>query len=225
VLAQGVAEVERAENSSVSFELRGARNELDALQREKRVAVNVPVGTFRPAYYSQTSEAQYYRTYPYAYTQPYTNSSQGTTASSFYSAPSSAPSTTSPTTSVLPGAIPVQVPVSSLAALHALGIVPIPVASLPPPDQPQPPAVLRGSTSNGTILSLEINVSLLQSPQVSGLAYLLNTMMSRGATGRGNTSATPGGQPSAPVTTSDSSAPRATDSGPAKVVEKGDGSA
>jgi hypothetical protein len=225
VLAQGVAEVERAENSSVSFELRGARNELDALQREKRVAANVPVGTFRPAYYSQTSEAQYYRTYPYAYTQPYTNSSQGTTASSFYSAPSSAPSTTSPTTSVLPGAIPVQVPVSSLAALHALGIVPIPVASLPPPDQPQPPAVLRGSTSNGTILSLEINVSLLQSPQVSGLAYLLNTMMSRGATGRGNTSATPGGQPSAPVTTSDSSAPRTTESGPAKVVEKGNGSA
>ncbi|OAX43314.1 hypothetical protein K503DRAFT_708857 [Rhizopogon vinicolor AM-OR11-026] len=213
VLAQAVVEVERAENSSVSFELRGARNELDALQREKRVAANVPVGTFRPAYYPQTSEAQYYRTYPYAYTQPYTNSTT--------------PAAPSTTTSTSPSAIPVQLPVSSLSALHALGIVPIPAASLPPPDQPQPPAVLRGSNPNGTILNLEINVSLLQSPQVSGLAYLLNTLMSRGATsGQGNASSSPGGQLSPSVTTSDSAAPaRTSDNGPPRVVDGGDGSA
>ena len=224
-----MVEVERAENSSVSFELRSARNELDALQREKRVATNVPVGTFRPTYYPQASEAQaqYYRTYPYAYTQPYTNSSQGTAASSFYSAPASAPSAASGTTSVSPSAIPVQLPVSSLSALHALGIVPIPAASLPPPDQPQPPAVLRGSTSNGTILSLEINVSLLQSPQVSGLAYLLNTLMSRGANaGQGNTSSAPADQPSRPLTTSDSTVPaRTTNDAPSTVSKEGDGSA
>lgn len=222
-----MVEVERAENTSVSFELRSARNELDALQREKRVAANVPVSTFRPVYYPQASEAQYYRTYPYAYTQPYTNSSQGTTASSSYSVPSSAPSAASTTTLASSSAIPVQLPVSSLSALHALGIVPIPAASLPPPDQPQPPAVLRGSNSNGTILNLEINVSLLQSPQVSGLACLLNTLMLRGQnSGQRNASSTPGGQPSPSVTISDAATPaRTTENGPPRVVEEGGGSA
>lgn len=80
-----------------------------------------------------------------------------------------------------------QLPVTSLSALHALGIVPIPAASVPPPDQPQPAAVLKGSTSNGTMLSLDINVSLLQSAQMSGLAILLNSLMSRG-TGTGQAS-------------------------------------
>ncbi|KAG2345503.1 hypothetical protein BDR05DRAFT_930033 [Suillus weaverae] len=213
VLTQAVVECERAETSSVSTELRNARNELDASQREKRIAANVTVSSFRPTYYPQASQAQYYRTYPYAFTQPYTNTSQGTTNPSFYSTPTPA-SSTAPTTTAASTAIPVQLPVSSLPALHALGIVPIPAASLPPPDQPQPPAVLRGSTSNGTILSLEINVSLLQSPQVSGLAYLLNTMMSRGATsGQGNATSTPGGQPSS-AATSDTAASSHTDGSP-----------
>ncbi|KAG1802861.1 uncharacterized protein HD556DRAFT_1332876 [Suillus plorans] len=213
VLAQAVVEYERAETSSVSTELRNARNELDASQREKRIAANVTVSSFRSTYYPQASQTQYYRTYPYAFTQPYTNTSQGTTNSSFYSTPTSAPSA-APTTTSASTAIPVQLPVSSLPALHALGIVPIPATSLPPADQPQPPAVLRGSTSNGTILSLEINVSLLQSPQVSGLAYLLNTMMSRGTTsGQGNASSTTGGQPSS-VVTSDTAASSHTDGSP-----------
>ena len=76
--------------------------------------------------------------------------------------------------------IPVQIPVGSLPALQALGIVPVAASSLPPPDQPQPLAVLRGSTSNGTMLSLEINVSLLQSAQMNGLAIVLNSLMARG---------------------------------------------
>ncbi|KAG1808267.1 uncharacterized protein BJ212DRAFT_1384434 [Suillus subaureus] len=210
VLTQAMVEYERAETSSVSTELRNARNELDASQREKRIAANVAVSSFRPTYYPQASQAQYYRTYPYAFTQPYTNTSQGTTNSNFYSTPTSAPSA-APTTTSASTAIPIQLPVSSLPALHALGIVPIPAASLPPPDQPQPAAVLRGSTSNGTILSLEINVSLLQSPQVSGLAYLLNSMMSRSTTsGQGNPSSTTGGQPSS-VATSDTAASSHTD--------------
>ena len=40
---------------------------------------------------------------------------------------------------------------------------------------------------NGTMLSLEINVSLLQSTQMSGLALILNSLMSRsGVTSEGN---------------------------------------
>ncbi|KAH7909321.1 hypothetical protein BJ138DRAFT_1089668 [Hygrophoropsis aurantiaca] len=176
VVAQYALEAERAETTAVSNELRNARNELDALQREKRVSnSSVP----RPSYYPQPSQAQYYRTYPYAYTQPYNVSAQGATTSMFY-----ATTPVAQTTSYTPGTgfIPVQLPVTSLSALHALGIVPIPAASLPPPDQPQPPAVLRGSTANGTMLSLEINVSLLQSAQMSGLAFLLNSATSRGGT-------------------------------------------
>jgi hypothetical protein len=129
-------------------------------------------------------QAQYYRPFPYAYTQAY-----GTTAVTPASAPTPTVATFSaPPTSVAPttyspylpnGAIPVQLPVASLPALHALGIVPVPAASLPPEGQPQPAAVLRGSTTNGTILNLEINVSLLQSAQMTGLAMVLNSLVAR----------------------------------------------
>jgi len=84
-------------------------------------------------------------------------------------------------------AIPVQLPVASLPALHALGIMPVPATSLPPPDQPQPQAVLRGTTSNGTMLSLEINLNLLQTTQTSGLALILNSLTSAA----GNLGSTP----------------------------------
>ena len=59
-------------------------------------------------------------------------------------------------------AIPVDFPIASLPALHALGIVPVPASSLAE-GQAQPLAVLHGSNCNGTMLSLEISVSLLQS--------------------------------------------------------------
>ena len=70
-------------------------------------------------------------------------------------------------------------------------------------------------------------MSLLQSPQVSGLAYLLNTLMSRGAnTGQGSTSSAPADQPSRSLTTSDSMVPaRTTNDGPSTVSKEGDGSA
>lgn len=190
-LIQAILEVERAETAAVSSELRSARNELDAIQRERRAASQPTVTKFRSTHYPQASaSSQYYRSYAYAYTQPYSaTSTSGATTSTFYSAPSAR--TTTASTTATPsgassyaspgGAIPVQLPVTSLAALHALGIVPIPAGSLPPPDQPQPAAVLKGSTSNGTMLSLDINVSLLQSSQMSGLAVLLNSLMSRGS--------------------------------------------
>lgn len=183
-----------------SSELRNARNELDAIQREKRAAstatsAHATVTTFRPTYYTQATPSQYYRTYSYAYTHQYSTGAQGA-----YSTPLAMPQTTSGTTNYTPstGPIPVQLPVTSLSALHALGIVPVAAASVPPPDQPQPAAVLKGSTSNGTMLSLEINVSLLQSAQMSGLAILLNSLMSRGAgTGQASAAVTTNSDPAA----------------------------
>ncbi|KAG6331090.1 hypothetical protein ID866_7999 [Astraeus odoratus] len=192
VLAQAILEVERAETAVMNSELRSARNELDAIQREKRAATQPAVTTFRPTYYPQGApQSQYYRPYSYGYTQPYSASMPGTTAT-FYPTPSgqqtastagTVPTVTSPSTmryTPSTGAIPVQLPVTSLSALHALGIVPVPATSLPPSEQPQPAAVLKGSTSNGSMLSLDINVSLLQSSQMSGLALLLNSLMSKG---------------------------------------------
>ncbi|KAH9030357.1 hypothetical protein EDB85DRAFT_2246450 [Lactarius pseudohatsudake] len=72
-------------------------------------------------------------------------------------------------------AIPVQLPVSSLPTLYALGIVPVPMQSVSV-DAPTP-AVLRGTSANGVMLNLEINVSLLQPAQMSGLALMLNSIM------------------------------------------------
>jgi hypothetical protein len=78
-------------------------------------------------------------------------------------------------------AIPVQLPVSSLPTLHALGIVPVPPQSLSA-NSPTPPAVLRGTSANGAMLNLEINVSLLQAAQMSGLALVLNSIMRNSST-------------------------------------------
>jgi len=202
VLAQSILEVERSESATVSSELRNARNELDAIQREKRAAsdptsTHATVTTFRPTYYTQATPSQYYRTYSYAYTHQYSTGAQGT--STLYSTPVAIPQMTTGTTNYTPSMspIPVQLPVTSLSALHALGIVPVPAASVPPPDQPQPAAVLKGSTSNGAMLSLEINVSLLQSAQMSGLAILLNSLMSRGGTGQTSATVTTNSEPAA----------------------------
>ncbi|KAL4073974.1 hypothetical protein V8B97DRAFT_1271461 [Scleroderma yunnanense] len=186
-LLNAMLEVERTETAVVSSTLRSARNELDAIHREKRLASQPTVSTFRSTYYPHQS--QHYRPYAYAYTHPYNHSGPGPTTSTLYTTPTTTLSTPASGTMTSPNAasytpsgvpIPVQLPVTSLSALHALGIVPVPTASLPPPDQPQPAAVLKGSTSNGTMLSLDINVSLLQSSQMSGLALLLNSLMSKG---------------------------------------------
>lgn len=88
-----------------------------------------------------------------------------------------------------PVAIPLQLPVTSLPALQALGILPVPKASLPPPIEPQPAAVLLGSSNNGTMLSLEINAAQLQAPQMSGLAILLSNLVKlSGGTGSSGSS-------------------------------------
>lgn len=192
MIAQAVLDADRAETTSLSNELRTLRAELERIEREKRVANSARVVYYPPRPGSTaTMQPQYYRGYPYAYTQAYGAPVQSSLTPTF----TASPATPSPsyTPYVPSGAIPVQLPVASLPALHALGIIPVPIASLPSDGHPQPPAVLRGSTSNGSMLSLEINVSLLQPVQMSGLATVLNSLMARGS------SATPVNSASEPV--------------------------
>jgi len=194
MIAQAVLDTDRAETTFLSNELRILRAELERIEREKRVASSSARMVYypsRPPGSTTTVQPQYYRGYPYAYTQAYGAPMQPSPMPTFAGPP------TTPSTAYTPyvpsGAIPVQLPVASLPALHALGIIPVPIASLPPDGHPQPPAVLRGSTSNGTLLSLEINVSLLQPVQMSGLATVLNSLMAR------SSSATPVSSTSEPV--------------------------
>lgn len=183
VLAQAVLEADRADTTSITAQLRAARMELDKVHREKRLTAAPQRPTvYAPASYPYTPQYRHY-TYPYAQYQP----SYHQVYSSYPTPTNSQPVTPvtqfqSPTTQADPNvvtkAIPVQLPVSSLPALHALGIMPVPATALPPPDQPQPQAVLKGTTSNGTMLSLEINLNLLQTAQTSGLAMILNSLTS-----------------------------------------------
>ncbi|KAJ2918027.1 hypothetical protein MD484_g2405, partial [Candolleomyces efflorescens] len=184
VLAHAVLEADRGETALLSTELRTARAELERIQKEQRASASAA----RVSQFSATpttsvtttpTQTQYYRAYPYTYAQPYGNPSANATTLTFPATPVA----TTPTYSAYQpsGAIPVQLPVASLPALHALGIVPVPATSLPPEGQPQPPAILRGSSANGTMLTLEINVSLLQSAQMHGLAVILNSLVARNA--------------------------------------------
>ncbi|KAJ7462372.1 hypothetical protein B0H11DRAFT_1735387, partial [Mycena galericulata] len=163
-LAQAVLEADRAESVLLNSEVRAARTELDRIEREKRAnnaRLQQPVPVPQP---------QYYRAYPYPYAQqPY-----GQTV--FSAPPAGVNINASYPQYPANVAIPVQLPVSSLPALHALGIQPVAATSLAP-GAAQPPAVLRGSTENGTVLNLEINVALLQSAQMNGLAIVLNSLM------------------------------------------------
>lgn len=176
VLAQAVLEVDRAATQELSNDLRSARTEKDKVDREKKVASMQQNSRQSP--FTTFPQTQYYRGYSYAYPQATNGPPNQPTATQVSSYPGSG----APFSNYQPSSasVPVQIPVGSLPALQALGIVPVPASSLPPADQPQPLAILRGSTSNGTMLSLEINVSLLQSAQMNGLALVLNSLMNRG---------------------------------------------
>ena len=79
--------------------------------------------------------------------------------------------------------------------------------------QPGPvAAILRGTTQNGTMVSLEINVGALGGAQASGLAVLLSALTSRGVAGGASTTSTGATQASnspaaAPPSTSSTEAP------------------
>ncbi|KAI0704989.1 hypothetical protein C8T65DRAFT_653335 [Cerioporus squamosus] len=141
---------------------------------------------YRPPYsysYSQYPSTQYsYNPHAYSSYTPTTTAPTPTSAASAQVQQAQA----SPASAISNTAIPVQLPVNSLPALAALGIVPVAAASLPPAGQPQPPAVIR--STNGSMLSLEINLSLLQSAQMSGLVLILNALTSRGVNVDGSTS-------------------------------------
>ena len=190
-------EADRVENAFLGNELRTARAQAERIDREKRAAASASAGGSRMSQFPSTPQVMmptmqatpYYRPYPYGYAQPYGTAhapppptpvsavtTLSTTASPVVPVLTTAPTTYSP---YLPnGAIPVQLPIGSLPALHALGIIPVPAPS-DGQGQGQTAAVLRGSTANGTVLNLEINVSLLQSTQMTGLAMVLNSLVAR----------------------------------------------
>ncbi|KAF9070550.1 hypothetical protein BDP27DRAFT_1419797 [Rhodocollybia butyracea] len=177
ILTQSELETERAEIAALNAELRVVRSEYDRLERQKRASSNLAPPALatpaRPSYYappqSANGQSTYYRPFPYPYATSYgvpttpvqtalpTSTPQNANPASI--APNPVPAT--PISYQAGSAIPVQLPITSMPTLTQLGIVPVPAAALPP-GQPPPPAVLRGSTSNGNVLNLEINVSLLQ---------------------------------------------------------------
>ena len=163
-----------------------------------------PTPPFTSTTYSYTPQYRHY-TYPYAqyqsnYTQvypgfttttpsttqyqypvvatPVTVSATGTTTSQTATTQTQTPSTTSTTATsdALSKPVSLSLPIASLPALHALGIMPVSSMAVPSPGQPQPQAILKGTTANGTMLNLEINIGLLQATQVSGLAMIINAI-------------------------------------------------
>ncbi|KAN0128753.1 Glioma tumor suppressor candidate region domain containing protein [Lactarius tabidus] len=247
-LERQALDLERADHSTLSTELRTAKAELERITRQQRLVAQPQ----RTNYYLSGTPvyAHHYRAYHYPYAQTYGASTSSaptpptpgypysvplnstvqyvppplatsTTAAKTSTAitPAGAPASTTPTpssstptsntaapaskaspagTSNVSSAIPVQLPVSWLPTLHALGIVPVPTQSVSA-DAPTPPAVLRGTSANGDMLNLEINVSLLQAAQMSGLALMLNSIM-RGTSNSGATEGPPHAQVGAPYT-------------------------
>lgn len=179
-------EADRVENAFLGNELRTARAQAERIEREKRAAASASAGGSRMSQFPSSPQVMmptlqatpYYRPYPYGYAQPYgTAPPPSATFSTVSPALTPAPASYSP---YLPnGAIPVQLPVGSLPALHALGIIPVAASTPSDGQQGQTAAVLRGSSANGNILNLEINVSLLQSTQMTGLAMVLNSLVAR----------------------------------------------
>ena len=190
--------------TALSAQLRAARAELEKYNREHRpLTAQTTVRSTPPVTsttYSYTPQYRHYA-YPYAqygsnYTQVYpgfatttpsttqyqypaitTASATGTNTPSQTTPTQTQPTTATPTTSeALSKPVSLSLPISSLPALHALGIMPVSSLSVPPPGQPQPQAILKGTTANGTVLSLEVNIGLLQATQVSGLALIINAI-------------------------------------------------
>ena len=185
--------------TALHAQLRSAKAELDKYNREHRPqTVQTPARPTPPVTsttYSYTPQYRHY-TYPYAqygsnYTQVYPGFTTTTPSTAQYpvvttpvTVPTTGASTPSQTSAQTPSTtsealskpVSLSLPISSLPALHALGIMPVSSLSVPPPGQPQPQAILKGTTANGTMLSLDVNVGLLQATQVSGLALIINAI-------------------------------------------------
>jgi hypothetical protein len=200
VLEHAALETERNEMTALSAQLRAARAELEKYNREHRPQTTQTTVRSTPPVtsttYSYTPQYRHYA-YPYAqygsnYTQVYPGFTPTTPSTTQYQYPAltTAPATGTNTPSqnasaqtqstsnaeALSKPVSLSLPISSLPALHALGIMPVSSLSVPPPGQPQPQAILKGTTANGTVLSLEVNIGLLQATQVSGLALIINAI-------------------------------------------------
>lgn len=191
LLAQIVLDSERGETAGLNAELRAARAELERLKDKK--------GSAQPSrpqpYYSSTQP--YYR---YTYGQPYVLSTTGIQPASVSSMTPAPAVAGGYTPQVMATAIPVQLPVASLPALHALGIVPVPVPTGSTDGTPNThAAILRGSSADGSMLNLEINVSLLQSTQMNGLATVLNTLLTKNPPASSSSSSPNSSTPATPI--------------------------
>ncbi|KZO95634.1 hypothetical protein CALVIDRAFT_538032 [Calocera viscosa TUFC12733] len=76
--------------------------------------------------------------------------------------------------------IPLQIPSSVLPAFESLGIRPVPSTDAVSTTAGPPAAVLVGSREDGQMLDITINLSLLDSAQLSGLAAVLNIVKTSG---------------------------------------------
>ncbi|TFK54437.1 hypothetical protein OE88DRAFT_1733096 [Heliocybe sulcata] len=217
--AQAMLEQERTENALLNQGLRTSRSELETIEREKRMQSLQSRSASNPGQsHTKAQSTQYihhYRPYPYpytsTYTQPYTQQYGASPAAAVpapvYSPappqPSAAPTTSAQTagtpsaSTTVSSSVPVQVqlPVSSLPDLARIGITPVPASSVVP-GQPPPAAILQSYV--GGLVYLDVNVSLLQPAQMSGLTVLLHTIINRGqAVQSASTPATPveGAQP------------------------------
>jgi hypothetical protein len=188
--------------TALKAQLRAAQADLEKYNREHRPqtvqTTARPTPPLTSTTYSYTPQYRHY-TYPYAQYQSnytYPGFTTGTPSTTQYQYPvvttgtatsstpqtttaqTQTPSTTSttPASDVLSKPVSLSLPISSLPALHALGIMPVSSLSVPPPGQPQPQAVLKGTTANGTMLTLEVNIGQLQATQVSGLALIINAI-------------------------------------------------
>ncbi|KZT28964.1 hypothetical protein NEOLEDRAFT_1128450 [Neolentinus lepideus HHB14362 ss-1] len=214
--AQAMLEQERTENALLNHELRHSRSELEKIQRERRLQSLPPRTSYYPSQTQTSSQTtpyiHQYRPYPYTYTptyaQPYTQQYGTPPPASIpapvYSPAPPAPASAAPAQSAdtptsntsSSGPVPVQLPVSSLPDLQRIGIFPVPAHSVVA-GQPSPAAILKNY--GGGMVHLDVNVGLLQPAQMSGLAMLLNTLMTRGQSAQAASSPATLAEGAAPV--------------------------
>ncbi|KAI0342118.1 hypothetical protein BDW22DRAFT_235856 [Trametopsis cervina] len=191
VITQLAWESERQGLSALQSEYRASKAELERVEKMKKAAAAAAAAAQRAQAQTTThtsvmNTAKYYP--PGAGGTPVTGfAAYGYGAGTSSSAPAVAatPTPLSMPMQVTSQYIPVSIPVTSLTSLASLGIVPV------PPDgdgtgtegRARPLAILRGTTQNGTMASVEIDVGGLGPGQASGLAMLFSALTSRDVSG------------------------------------------
>jgi hypothetical protein len=185
-------EADRVENAFVGNELRTARAQAERIEREKRAAASASAGGSRMSQFPSSPQVMmptmqatpYYRPYPYGYAQPYGTAHALIPRPNFCSCDIFTQLLQLTPTNTYRRIYLTEPSLYSFLLDHYLLCMRLELSPfLHSPDgqqgQGQTAAVLRGSTANGSILNLEINVSLLQSTQMTGLAMVLNSLVAR----------------------------------------------